>query len=47
MGITFKRVVSLKWGFPGSSAEKAMAPHSSTLAMDGGAWWAAVHGLSL
>ena len=32
MGITFKRVVSLKWGFPGSSAEKAMAPHSSTLA---------------
>ena len=29
--------------------EKAMAPHSSTLAwknlMDGGAWWAAVHAL--
>ena len=29
--------------------EKAMAPHSSTLAwknpMDGGAWWAAVHGV--
>ena len=28
--------------------EKAMAPHSSSLAwknpMDGGAWWAAVHG---
>ena len=30
--------------------EKAMAPHSSTLAwknpMDGGAWWAAVHGIA-
>ena len=30
--------------------EKAMAPHSSTLAwknpMDGGAWWAAVHGVA-
>ena len=30
--------------------EKAMAPHSSTLAwkiscLDGGAWWAAVHGV--
>ena len=23
-----------------------MAPHSRTLAMDGGAWWAAVHGVS-
>jgi len=22
-----------------------MAPHSSTLAMDGGAWWVAVHGV--
>ena len=32
------------------SMEKAMAPHSSTLAwknpMDGGAWWAAVHGVA-
>ena len=31
-------------------AEKAMAPHSSTLAWknptDGGAWWAAVHGVA-
>ena len=31
-------------------AEKAMAPHSSSLAwknpMDGGAWWAAVHGVT-
>ena len=30
--------------------EKAMAPHSSTLClenpMDGGAWWAAVHGVA-
>ena len=30
--------------------EKATAPHSSTLAwknpMDGGAWWAAVHGVA-
>ena len=30
--------------------EKAMAPHSSSLAwknsMDGGAWWAAVHGVA-
>ena len=30
--------------------EKAMAPHSSTLAwenpMDGGAWWAAVYGVA-
>ena len=31
--------------------EKAMAPHSSTLSclenpMDGGAWWAAVHGVA-
>ena len=30
--------------------EKAVAPHSSTLAgknlMDGGAWWAAVHGVT-
>ena len=30
--------------------EKAMAPHSSVLAwricMDGGAWWAAVHGVA-
>ena len=31
--------------------EKAMAPHSSTLAclenpIDGGAWWAAVHGVA-
>ena len=30
--------------------EKAMAPHSSTLdwkiPMDGGAWWAAVHGVA-
>ena len=30
--------------------EKAMAPHSSALAwkipMDGGAWWAAVHGVA-
>ena len=24
-------------------SEKAMAPHSSTPPMDGGAWWAAVH----
>ena len=33
-----------------SRMEKAMAPHSSTLAwknpMDGGAWWAAVHGVA-
>ena len=32
------------------TSEKAMAPHSSTLAwknpMDGGAWWAAVHGVA-
>ena len=32
------------------SSEKAMAPHSSSLAwknpMDGGAWWAAVHGVA-
>ena len=32
------------------SLEKAMAPHSSTLAwknpMDGGTWWAAVHGVA-
>ena len=32
------------------NADKAMAPHSSTLAwkipMDGGAWWAAVHGVA-
>ena len=28
------------------AAEKAMAPQSSTLAMDGGAWWAAVHGVA-
>ena len=30
------------------TAEKAMAPHSSTLAwpMDGGAWWAAVRGVA-
>ena len=33
------------------SAEKAMAPHSSTLSclenpMDGGAWWAAVRGMA-
>ena len=33
------------------SSEKAMAPHSSTLAweinpMDGGAWWAGVHGVT-
>ena len=31
-------------------SEKAMAPHSSTLAwknpMDGGGWWAAVHGVA-
>ena len=31
--------------------EKAMAPHSSTVAwknpMDGGAWWAAVHGVAM
>ena len=31
-------------------SEKAMAPHSSTLAwkipLDGGAWWAAVHGVA-
>ena len=31
-------------------SEKAMAPHSSTLAwknpMDGGAWWATVHGVA-
>ena len=32
--------------------EKAMAPHSSTLSclenpMDGGAWWAAVHGVAV
>ena len=26
--------------------EKAVAPHSSTLAMDGGAWWAMVHGVT-
>ena len=26
--------------------EKAVAPHSSTLAMDGGAWWAIVHGVT-
>ena len=26
--------------------EKAVAPHSSTLAMDGGAWWAIVHGVA-
>ena len=34
----------------GADLEKAMAPHSSTLGlenpMDGGAWWAAVHGVS-
>ena len=33
-----------------SHMEKAMAPHSSTLAlknpMDGGAWWAVVHGVA-
>ena len=33
-----------------ANMEKAMAPHSSTLAwknpMDGGAWWAAVHGVT-
>ena len=33
-----------------NNSEKAMAPHSSTLAwenpMDGGAWWAVVHGVS-
>ena len=35
---------------PTSTPEKAMAPYSSTLAwknpMDGGAWWAAVHGVA-
>ena len=34
----------------GRTVEKAMAPHSSTLAlknyMDRGAWWAAVHGVA-
>ena len=34
----------------GDQLEKAMAPHSSTLAwknpMEGGAWWAAVHGVA-
>ena len=32
-----------------AGAEKAVAPHSSTLAcksLDGGAWWAAVHGVA-
>ena len=33
-----------------ANMEKAMAPHSSTLAwknpMDGGTWWAAVHGVA-
>ena len=36
------------WGFLREETEKALAPHSSTLAwknpMDGGAWWDAVHG---
>ena len=35
---------------PRDLREKAMAPYSSTLAwknpMDGGAWWAAVHGVA-
>ena len=35
---------------PSLTSEKAMVPHSSTLAwknpMDGGAWWAAVHGVA-
>ena len=35
---------------PATGREKAMAPHSSTLAwkspMDRGAWWAAVHGVA-
>ena len=39
----------LNWGIH-KLLEKAMAPHSSTLAwknlMDGGAWWAAVHGVA-
>ena len=42
MGTRFRR----SWASP----EKAMVPHSSTLAwknpMDGGAWWAAVHGFT-
>ena len=43
-------VTSLLCGYIKLSNEKAMAPHSSTLAwknlMDGGAWWAAVHGVA-
>ena len=39
-----------KWGTLEVGTEKAMAPHSSTLAwknpMDGGAWKAAVHGVA-
>ena len=31
----------------GSATEKAMAPHSGTQnPMDGGAWWAAIHGVA-
>ena len=41
------QVRALDWEGP---LEKAMATHSSTLAlenpMDGGAWWAAVHGVA-
>ena len=41
------RVLSLGWEDP---LEKEIATHSSTLAwknpMDGGAWWATVHGVA-
>ena len=42
--------VTGKFGLGVQNEEKAMASHSSTLAwkipMDGGAWWAAVHGVA-
>ena len=45
-----KALRSLFFFLTQGTMEKAMAPHSSTLAwknpMDGGAWWAAIHGVA-
>ena len=52
MGYQILLAIQLKFLILGAytvCAEKAMAPHSSTLVetpMDGRAWWAAVHGVA-
>ena len=44
-GRKMKRKSIMKRYLVQTRSEKAMAPHSSTLARDREAWWAAVHGV--